>query len=312
MSSTAYSQRSIRRSVHCEGIGLHTGAQVSLDMMPAPSNHGIQFVRTDVSPQVSIPALSEYVVDTSMATTVGKNGVRIGTVEHVLAALAGLGIDNLRIEVNGPEIPIMDGSAGPFTQLIQSAGVRFLDKFKNFLVIRKSVSVKEGKKEAAFGPSSRFKVECTVDFSHPLISDQSYQFDLSDQAFSKEISRARTFGFLRDVEMLKRGGLAKGGSLDNAIVVDEFSILNPEGLRFPDEFVRHKILDALGDIALLGHPVIGHLKLNRCGHALHHQLVRQVLSDSSHYEIVKAQPREGDPLQFRVPELTASWDPMLA
>jgi UDP-3-O-[3-hydroxymyristoyl] N-acetylglucosamine deacetylase len=283
---------------------------VNLSLRPAPADHGIVFVRTDLPGQPVVPALSEYVVDTSLATNLGRAEARVGTVEHLLAALSGLGIDNVRIEVDGPEIPIMDGSAAPFAFLVQSAGIRVLDEAKSFLVIKKPVSVFDGDKEATFTPASRFKIECVIDFRHPLISDQSFSMEFSDRSFSREISRARTFGFLRDVEMLKRIGLARGGSLDNAIVVDEFSILNPDGLRFPDEFVRHKVLDAMGDVSLFGKPVIGHLKVHKSGHALNHKLVQQVLSDASQYVVVRARKRDVERLDLRLPDLVASLEPL--
>jgi len=281
-------------------------------MKPAPSNHGIVFIRTDLQSPIAIPARAQFVVDTALATTLGRSGVKVGTVEHVLAALIGLGIDNVRLELDGPEVPIMDGSAAPFAYLIRAAGVRVLDEPKSFLVIKKPVSVVEGGKEASFKPSSRFKIDCTIDFQHPLISDQSFAMEFSDRAFSREIARARTFGFLRDVEMLKKVGLAKGGSLDNAIVVDEFSILNPDGLRFPDEFVRHKVLDAMGDLALFGCPVIGHLTIVKAGHALHHKLVQRVFADSTQYMMVRARKREVERLDLRLPDFTELLEPSLA
>jgi UDP-3-O-[3-hydroxymyristoyl] N-acetylglucosamine deacetylase len=285
---------------------------VTLTLRPAPAHHGVVFVRTDLDKPVSIPALSSHVVDTALATTLGKGGVKVGTVEHLLAALSGLGIDNVRVELDGPEVPIMDGSAAPFAYLIKSVGVRVLDEAKSFIVIKKAVTVRDGDKEATFAPSSRFRVDCTIDFKHPLISDQSFEMEFSDRTFSREISRARTFGFLRDVEMLKKIGLAKGGSLDNAIVVDEFSILNPDGLRFPDEFVRHKVLDAMGDVSLFGHPVIGHLRVMKSGHALNHKLVQRVLSDASNYVVVRAHKRDVERLDLRLPDLVGSFEPTAA
>ena len=288
MSDSSYNQRTLKEPISCEGIGLHSGAPVKLNLIPAPVNSGIVFVRTDLDRPVSIPALSEFVVDTSLATTLGRDGVRVGTVEHLLAALAGLGIDNLRIELNGPEIPIMDGSAAPFALLVKTAGIRVQSEPKSFLVIKRPVVIQDSDKEAAFLPASRFRVDCTIDFKHPLISDQVASFEFSDRAFQREIARARTFGFLRDVQMLQKMGLARGGSLENAIVVDEFSILNPDGLRFPDEFARHKLLDAVGDVSLFGRPVVGHLKVVKSGHAMNHKLVQKVLSDAANYEIVHA------------------------
>ncbi|MFL5320074.1 MAG: UDP-3-O-acyl-N-acetylglucosamine deacetylase [Myxococcaceae bacterium] len=310
--SSSFNQRTIEAPVSCQGVGLHSGAPVNLTLRPAPENSGIVFVRTDLEKPVAIPAHSQYVVDTSLATTIGKDGAKVSTVEHLMSALCGLGIDNLRVEVDGPEVPIMDGSAAPFVYLVRSAGIRVQDEPKSFVVIKKTVTVTDGDKEATFSPANRFKVDCTIDFKHPLISDQAYQMEFSDRTFAREISRARTFGFLRDVEMLKKMGLARGGSLDNAIVVDEFSILNPDGLRFPDEFVRHKVLDALGDVSLFGKPVIGHLKAYKGGHALNHKLVQKVLSDKTNFQVVRARKRDVERLDLRLPDLAGILEPLVA
>jgi len=312
MSSSSFNQRTISAPISCQGVGLHSGVDVNLTLRPAPADHGIVFVRTDAARGVSIPATADYVVNTELATTLGRAAVKVGTVEHLLAALAGLGIDNLRIELDGPEVPIMDGSAAPFAYLVKTAGVRVLDAPKSFLVVKKPISVADGEKCASLSPSSRFRIDCTIDFQHPLISDQSFQMEFSDRTFSREIARARTFGFLRDVEMLKKVGLAKGGSLENAIVVDEFSILNPDGLRFPDEFVRHKVLDAMGDVSLFGKPVIGHLTVYKSGHALNHRLVQKVLSSPAHYVVVRARKRDVERLDLRLPDLAGVLEPSVA
>jgi UDP-3-O-[3-hydroxymyristoyl] N-acetylglucosamine deacetylase len=309
---SSLNQRTLKRSIECSGVGLHSGKPIHMKLCAAPAHHGIVFVRKDLPSPVTIPALSEYVVDTALATTLGNAGVRIGTVEHLLAALAGLGIDNARVELDGPEVPIMDGSAAPFAYLVHTAGIRIQDEPKSFLVIKKPVTVQEGGKEATLAPCNRLTIDCTVDFKHPLISGQSFSMEFSDRAFTRELSRARTFGFLKDVESLKRAGLAQGGSLENAIVVDEFSILNPEGLRYGDEFVRHKALDALGDVSLFGRPVIGHLKVLRSGHALNHKLVQKVLSDASQYTVVHARKREVERLDLRLPELAEVFEPLVA
>src|SRR5262249_43237669 len=232
MPSASFNQRTLSGPIACNGLGLHSGASVNITLLPAPAAHGIVFVRTDLPTRTEIPAVARYVVNTELATTLGRDGSEIATVEHLLAALSGLGVDNARIELDGPEVPIMDGSAAPFAYLIRTAGIRIQNEPKSFLVIRKPVSVVEGDKEASLRPSSRFKIDCTIDFRHPLISNQSFAMEFSDRVFTREVARARTFGFLRDVEMLQKVGLAKGGSLDNAIVVDEFAILNPDGLRF--------------------------------------------------------------------------------
>ncbi|HCF57281.1 MAG TPA: UDP-3-O-[3-hydroxymyristoyl] N-acetylglucosamine deacetylase [Myxococcales bacterium] len=296
-------QRTIESEVRCSGVGLHTGAPVRLTLKPAPENHGVTFRRTDVPGSREIPARAKYVVDTALATSLGRDGVRVGTVEHLCATLCGLGIDNLRVELDGPEVPIMDGSAAPFAFLVRSAGIVPQQRMKKFLVIRRKVAVRNGDKEASLAPAGQFTVSCNIDFKHPLISDQSFRFAFSDRTFHREVARARTFGFVRDIEALKRAGLARGGSLDNAIVVDDFSILNPDGLRFPNEFVRHKVLDAVGDLFLFGMPVIGHLNAHKSGHALNHKLVTRVLSDPSCYEEITATPKEIERLELKLPAL---------
>jgi UDP-3-O-[3-hydroxymyristoyl] N-acetylglucosamine deacetylase len=289
-----FRQRTFKQRASLDGIGLHSGAKVRLTLAPAPADSGILFVRAD-APGVEIPALADYVVDTTLNTSLGSQGVRIGTVEHLLAALAGCGIDNARVEVIGPEIPILDGSSEPFVQLVRQAGVHELRPARRFLLIRKAITATENDKLARLSPArGKFSIHYTIDFRHPLISDQSYKLALNERSFQKEIARARTFGFKRDVDRLHKAGLARGGSLDNAVVVDDFNILNPEGLRFPDEFVRHKILDALGDLSLLGMPIIGHLTAVKSGHALNHQLVQRVLAEPGAFEVV--QPRAEDEL----------------
>ena len=286
-----FRQRTFRQRVSLEGVGLHSGEQVRVTVAPAPADSGIIFARDGVE----VPALAQFVVDTTMNTSLGKGGVRIGTVEHLLAALAGCGIDNARLEVEGPEVPIMDGSSAPFVDLVRQAGIHELRAARRFLLMRKSVTVNEGDKHARLSPArGRFAINYTIDFRHPLISDQSFKLELTELSFRKDIARARTFGFKRDVERLHKAGLARGGTLKNAVVVDDFNILNPEGLRFPDEFVRHKILDSLGDLSLLGMPVIGQLTAVKSGHALNHQLVRKVLSEAGAFQVV--QPRAADEL----------------
>ena len=312
MSISSVNQRTLQAPIFGEGVGLHSGQKVSIRLIPAPVNTGLVFVRKDLTPPVVILARSEYVVETSMATTLGKGQVRVGTVEHLLSALFGLGIDNLRIEVDGPEVPILDGSAAVFTQWITEAGVRVQDEPKHFLVMKKAVSVTDGDKEATLAPSRGFSIDCTIDFRHPLISDQSCSLDFAEETYAREISQARTFGFLKDVERLQQMGLARGGSLQNAIVVDEFSILNPEGLRFPNEFVRHKMLDAMGDLALLGHPLIGHLKCFKSGHALHHKLAQKVRADASSFLLVRAHQKDVERLNLRWPDFAHMLDPVTA
>ena len=302
MSDASFHQRTLQQPVTTRGVGLHSGAQVTLTLRPAPADHGIVFHRVDLPGSPRIPATAPHVVDTALATTLGRGEARVGTVEHLLAALSGLGIDNLRVEVDGPEVPILDGSAGPFLYLVRSAGIRILEQPKSFVVIRRPVVLRDGDREASLSPCDRLRIDCAIDFHHPLVPGQTLSLDFSGSVFSRELARARTFGFLRDVERLKTAGLARGGSLENAIVVDEFSILNPEGLRYPDEFVRHKMLDALGDLSLFGHPVIGHLRVTKSGHALHHRLVGRVLADPSAYAVVRARRRELERLALRLPD----------
>lgn len=302
MSDASFHQRTLDRTVATRGVGLHSGAQVTLTLRPAPANHGIVFHRVDLPGSPGIPATASFVVDTALATNLGRGEARIGTVEHLLAALSGLGIDNVRVEVDGPEVPILDGSAGPFLYLVRSAGIRILEEPKSFVVIKRPVILRDGDREASLTPCDRLRIDCAIDFRHPLVPGQSLSIDFSTTAFTRELARARTFGFLKDVERLKSAGLARGGSLENAIVVDEFSILNPEGLRYPDEFVRHKMLDALGDLALFGHPVIGHLRVTKSGHALHHRLVSKVLADASAFAVVRARRRELERLDVRLPD----------
>jgi UDP-3-O-[3-hydroxymyristoyl] N-acetylglucosamine deacetylase len=308
MSDASFHQRTLEQPVSTRGVGLHSGAQVTLTLRPAPAGHGIVFHRLDLPGSPPIPATAAHVVESALATTLGKGEARVGTVEHVLAALSGLGIDNVRIEVDGAEVPILDGSSGPFLYLVRSAGIRILEEPKSFVVIRRPVVLREGDREASLSPCDRLRVDCAIDFHHPLVPGQALSIDFSSSSFTREIARARTFGFLKDVEQMKSAGLARGGSLENAIVVDEFSILNPEGLRYPDEFVRHKTLDALGDLALFGHPVIGHLRVKKSGHALHHRLVSRVMADTSAYAIVRARRRELERLDLRVPDLALALD----
>jgi len=303
MSNASFHQRTLEQPVATRGVGLHTGAQAALTLRPAPADHGIVFYRVDLPGAPGIPATAPHVVDTALATSLGNGEARVGTVEHLLAALSGLGVDNVRVEVDGPEVPILDGSSGPFLYLVRSAGIRILEEPKSFVVIKRPVVLRDGDREASLSPCDRLRMDCAIDFHHPLVPGQSLSFDFSGSSFSRELARARTFGFLKDVERMKSAGLARGGSLENAIVVDEFSILNPEGLRYPDEFVRHKMLDALGDLALFGHPVIGHLRVTKSGHALHHRLVSKVLADAGSYAIVRARRRELERLDLRVPDL---------
>jgi len=289
-----YRQRTLKKEVGCTGIGLHSGERVHISLKPAPVDTGIKFVRKDLPGSPTIDARFENVIDTTLATTIGHNGCRISTIEHLMAALFGLGIDNAIVEVDGPEVPIMDGSAAPFVFLVKSAGIHDQEKPKNFIVIKKPFVVKDGNRSVEILPSNDLKISYEIHFQHPLLKKQIYELTFSSRNFTEEISKARTFGFLKDVEALKQNGLAKGGSLDNAIVVDEFRILNEDGLRYEDEFVRHKILDFIGDLSIVGAPVIGHFKVKRSGHFLNQYMLKKLMESKKHWRVItlneEAQP----------------------
>ena len=281
-------QRTLRNPIRATGVGLHTGQKVYLTLKPAPVDTGIVFRRTDLSPVVEIPARAGNVGDTTLSTTLVKGDARVSTVEHLLSAMAGLGIDNAYVELSAPEVPIMDGSAGPFVFLIQSAGIEEQDAAKRFIRIKKPVSVSHGDKVASFHPFDGFKVSFGIHFDHPVFRDRRLEaeVDFSTTSFVKEISRARTFGFMHEIEYLRSKGLVQGGSVDNAIVVDEYRILNEDGLRYEDEFVKHKILDAIGDLYLLGHSLIGEFRAYKSGHALNNQLLHALMQQRDAWEQV--------------------------
>jgi UDP-3-O-[3-hydroxymyristoyl] N-acetylglucosamine deacetylase len=275
----ALSQRTIAEKISCTGIGLHSGAPVQLTLHPARANTGVVFVRTDLAHPVEIPARPESVTSTSYATTLGRGDATVSTVEHLLSALYSLGIDNVRIEVDGPEVPVMDGSAASFVFLIRAAGIFDQSSPRRVLRVRRIVEVRDGDRSIRIEPARRLRVSYSVDYAHPAIGRQALEgLDVDAESFEREICRARTFGFLHEVEALWRGGLARGGNLDNTVVMDDQRVLNRDGLRWPDEFVRHKILDLVGDLALVGMPVQGHVIAERGGHALHQQLVAKLLS----------------------------------
>jgi len=281
-------QRTLRNPIRATGVGLHTGEKVYLSLKPAPVDAGIVFRRVDLDPVVEIQARAENVGDTTLSTTLVKGDVRVSTVEHLLSAMAGLGIDNAYVELSASEVPIMDGSAGPFVFLLQSAGIEEQDAPKTFIRIKKEVTVKHGDKVASFLPFDGFKVSFDIDFNHPVFSDRKVnaEIDFSTTSFVKEISRARTFGFMHEIEYLRSKGLARGGSVENAIVVDEYRILNEDGLRYDDEFVKHKILDAIGDLYLLGNSLIGEFKASKSGHALNNAVLRELIKREDAWEVV--------------------------
>lgn len=285
--STVIQQKTLTSAISCTGIGLHSGNKVSMTLKPAPIDAGIVFRRTDVSGEgVEIPASFENVVDTRMCTTIGADGKTVSTVEHLMAALAGAGIDNAIIEVGGAEVPVMDGSAAPFLFLIECAGVTTQDAPRKALRILKSVEIIEDDKAARLEPADGFSLDFEIDFSNPVIGHQTMTVGLTNGTFKDEIARARTFGFLQEAEALWAAGLAKGASLDNAVVVSGDKVMNDDGLRFDDECVRHKILDAVGDLYMAGTPIIGRYAGVRSSHALNNQLLRVLLADPANYEIV--------------------------
>ncbi len=275
-------QRTLKNSVLCQGIGLHTGKRVTLQLKSAPTNTGIVFIRTDLGMR-HIPAVAANTGDTSYATSIRQDDATAKTVEHLLSAFAGLHIDNAFVEISSEEVPIMDGSARPFTRLIAEAGVQTQDKIQPMLKIIKPVFVRDGNKQIALWPSESTSISYFIDFNHPMLKDQSLQYAPSEEAYLREIADARTFGFMRDVKTLQAKGLAQGASLENAVALGEDSVLNKDGLRYKDEFVRHKILDLIGDFALAGMPVIGHIVAHKSGHALNAQMVGKLLSSPQNW-----------------------------
>lgn len=296
-------QRTLKNVIRATGVGLHTGEKIYLTLRPAAIDTGIVFRRIDLDKPVDIPARPEYVGDTQLCTTVCRDGTRVSTVEHLLSALAGLGIDNAYIDLSAAEVPIMDGSAGPFVFLIQSAGIEEQNAPKKFVRIKHPVIVEEGDKWVKFEPFDGFKVSFSIDFDHPVFQThtRTAELDFSTTSFVKEVSRARTFGLLKDVEQLREKNLALGGSLDNAIVVDDYRILNEDGLRYEDEFVKHKILDAVGDLYLLGHSLIGAFSGYKSGHALNNRLLRALIADEAAWELVTFEDTDNLPIAYSKP-----------
>jgi UDP-3-O-[3-hydroxymyristoyl] N-acetylglucosamine deacetylase len=290
-------QRTLKSLVRATGVGLHSGAKVTLVLRPAAPDTGIVFRRVDLDPPVDLRADPRSVGDTRMASCLEKDGVKIGTVEHLMSALAGLGIDNLYIDVDAAEIPIMDGSAATFVFLLKSAGIEEQPAAKRFLRVRKTVEVRDGDKWARFEPYEGFRLSFSIVFNHPAVdhTGTSTTFDFAEQSYVREVARARTFGFMQDVEMLRENGLALGGSLDNAIVMDEYRVLNADGLRYADEFVKHKVLDAIGDLYLAGHPLLAAFSAHKSGHALNNALLRKLLADATAWELVSFEQPEQTP-----------------
>ncbi len=298
-------QRTLKNAIRATGVGLHTGQKIYLTLLPAPVDAGILFRRVDLDPVVEIEAKAENVGDTTLSTTLMNGEVRVSTVEHLLSAMAGLGIDNAIVEVSAPEVPIMDGSAGPFVFLIQSAGIQEQPAAKKFIRIKKPVTVQDGDKIASFLPFEGFKVSFSIDFDHPVFQGRTLEtsVDFSSTSFVKEVSRARTFGFMHEIEYLRSKGLAKGGSIDNAIVVDDYRILNEDGLRYEDEFVKHKVLDAIGDLYLLGNSLIGEFKAHKSGHGLNNKSLRQLIAQTDAWEVVTFEDEDAAPISYMKPLL---------
>lgn len=290
-------QRTLKSIVSATGVGLHSGVKVKLTLRPAAPNTGIVFRRVDLVPPVDIKAGPYAVGDTRMASCLETDGVKLGTVEHLMSALAGLGIDNLYVDVDASELPIMDGSAAPFVFLLRSAGIEEQPVAKKFLRVRKPVEVRDGDKWARLEPYDGFRLSFSIRFNHPAVDQSGTQVavDFADESYVRDIARARTFGFTQDVEALRAQGLALGGSLDNAIVMDEYRVLNMEGLRLPDEFVRHKVLDAVGDLYLVGHPLLGAFSAHKSGHAMNNQLLRALLVDASAWDLVSFERPDSAP-----------------
>ncbi|MCR4347542.1 MAG: UDP-3-O-acyl-N-acetylglucosamine deacetylase [Sulfuricaulis sp.] len=293
-------QRTLKNVIRATGVGLHTGEKVYLTLRPASSETGIVFRRIDLADPVEIRACPENVSDTRLSTTLEFNGARVSTVEHLMSAFAGLGIDNAYVDLTAAEVPIMDGSAGPFVFLVQSAGIAEQTAPKRFMRIKKEVRVEEGDKWACFQPFEGFKVSFAIEFDHPTFrnSTQNATVDFSTTSFVKEVSRARTFGFMGDLEALRAVGLARGGGLDNAIVMDDYRILNDDGLRYEDEFVKHKVLDAIGDLYLLGHPLIGAFSAHKSGHSLNNRLLRELVTNQEAWELITYDENDEAPIAF--------------
>lgn len=293
-------QRTLKNTIRATGVGLHSGKKVLMVLRPAPADTGVVFRRTDLDEQVDVPAYAENVGETMMGTTLIKHGVRISTIEHLLSAFAGLGVDNAYVELSAEEVPIMDGSAGPFVFLLQSAGIEEQAAPKRFARILQPVIVEDGDKWARFDPYHGFKVNFEIEFNHPIFKkrDQTATMDFSSTSFLKEISRARTFGFVRDLEFLRSRNLALGGTMDNAIVLDDYRVLNEDGLRYEDEFVKHKILDAIGDLYLLGRSILGEFSGHKSGHALNNKLLRQLIATPDAWEEVTFEDELASPISY--------------
>jgi UDP-3-O-[3-hydroxymyristoyl] N-acetylglucosamine deacetylase len=304
-------QRTIKTPAEITGVGLHSGADIKLRLRPADANTGIIFHRREGERVVAIKAIADNVIDTRLATVLGRDGLSVSTVEHFLAALAACGVDNLHVDIDGPEIPILDGSAAPFVKLVEEAGIEGLEAARRFIAIRKPISLIEGEKRISIIPSRFSRITFDIAFEHKAIALQQYSMKFSTESFQREIAPARTFGFLHEVEYLKANGLARGGSLANAVVIDDDGVMNPEGLRYQDEFVRHKILDSFGDFSLLGAPMLGHIRAFKAGHDLNAKMVRKILASPDHWtyvEFSEAAMQEAQRHNARAFAIDLAWD----
>jgi UDP-3-O-[3-hydroxymyristoyl] N-acetylglucosamine deacetylase len=301
-------QKTVKDKVIFSGIGLHSGKEVTMTLRPADAGTGVVFHRLDLSPSVSIEAKAGNVVNTRLSTTIGKGGATVSTIEHLMAALTGCGIDNVHVDIDGPEVPIMDGSAAPFVRVLREIGTRVLNRPKKYLVIKKPITVIDGDKRISVIPSRYYRISFDMRFNHPVVNNQFRSMKFSEEGFDRDFAAARTFGFLIEVETLKANGLARGGSLDNAVVIGDEGILNEGGLRYQDEFVRHKIMDSVGDLSLAGYSLIGHVKAYKSGHDLNHKLVTEILSRSDCWKLEEAADTCGSPaiLPLSSPELAWS------
>lgn len=299
-------QHTIEREVRCEGIGLHSGATVTMKLKPAPPNHGVRFRRVDICDHTAIIADTHRVVDTRLATTIGFDGVVVSTIEHLMAALSATGVDNVMVELDGPEVPILDGSAAPHIRILEEAGLRKHNVPRQSLMVTRPMLIKDGEAYIKATPSPHFFVRYTIDFPHPLVGRQEFSWSFDRKAFRREIAGARTFGFLREVEYLQSKGLARGGSLANAMVFDDHRLLNHEGFRYADECVRHKVLDLVGDLALAGMPLFGSVEAYKAGHALHHRFLKQLMAEPESYAV--AMPASVSRPFFQAPPIPAILD----
>ncbi len=300
-------QKTLRDKVVFSGIGLHSGKDVNMTLRPAEAGTGIVFHRIDLTPSVSIEAKACNVVNTRLSTTIGKSGATVSTIEHLMAALTGCGIDNAHVDIDGPEVPIMDGSAAPFVCGLRETGTRVLNLPKKYLVIKRPITVIDGDKKISIIPSRYYRISFDMRFNHPVVNNQFKSMKFSEEGFENDYAAARTFGFLIEVETLKANGLARGGSLDNAVVIGDEGILNEGGLRFQDEFVRHKIMDSVGDLSLAGHSLIGHVKAYKSGHDLNHKLVTEILARTDCWKLEEAADYRGAPAILPLPSPELAW-----